>query len=101
MGIKLKGELSSLSHQMDRVQANKQLMDSMKNISKIMPVINKQIKLPELQKIIQKFDEDQMKNQLKQEIIDDVFDHDDDAENELIAKVLDEIGIEMETNLDN
>ena len=103
--IKLKCELSSLSHQMDTMQANKQLMDSMKNISKIMPVINNQIKLPELQKIMQKFDEEQMKSQLKQEMIsdamDDALDNDIDAEDELIAKVLDEIGIEMDSNLDN
>eukprot|EP01083_Nonionella_stella_P046644 124871_1 len=102
---KLKSELSSLSHKMDAMQANKQLMDSMKNISKIMPVINKQIKLPELQHIMQQFDEQQMRNQIKQEMIDDVmeeaFDHDEDAEDELVAKVLDEIGIEMESNLDN
>ena len=46
-----------------------------------------------------------MKNELKQEIIEDVmndvFDDDIDAEDELIAKVLDEIGIEMDTNLEN
>ena len=103
--IKLKCELQSLSHQMDTMIANKQLIESMKNISKIMPTLNRQIKLPELQRIMQKFDEEQQKMSLKQEIIDDTmdnaFDHDEDAEDELVAKVLDEIGIEMETNLEN
>ena len=51
---KIKCELSSLSRSMDTMQANKQLMDSMKNISKIMPIINKQINLPELQAIMRK-----------------------------------------------
>merc|ERR1712113_826199 len=80
-------------------------MASMKNVSKIMPVINNQIKLPELQEIMRKFDEEQMKNQLKEEMIDDMMDdaldHDIDAEDELIAKVLDEIGIEIDGDLDN
>eukprot|EP01083_Nonionella_stella_P290168 987413_1 len=103
--IKLKCELSSISRQMDTMAANKQLMDSMKNVSKIMPIINKQINLPELQNIMRKYDENQMKNQLKQDMIndamDDALDYDSDAEDELIQKVMDEIGIEMDTNLDN
>lgn len=103
--IKLKCQLSSLSNQMDTMRANKQLMDSMKNISKIMPKINSSIKLPELQKIMQQFEQETMKQELKQDLIndvmDDVFDNDTDDEDELIAKVLDEIGIEMDANLQN
>eukprot|EP00484_Ammonia_sp_Unknown_P029340 CAMPEP_0197029612 /NCGR_PEP_ID=MMETSP1384-20130603/9026_1 /TAXON_ID=29189 /ORGANISM="Ammonia sp." /LENGTH=217 /DNA_ID=CAMNT_0042458815 /DNA_START=42 /DNA_END=695 /DNA_ORIENTATION=+ len=103
--IKLKCELQSLSHQMDSMQANKQLMDSIKNVSKILPIVNKQMKLPELQRIMQKFDEEQMRNALQQEMIEDVmddaFEHDSDEEDELVAKVLDEIGIEMSSGLES
>eukprot|EP00483_Globobulimina_turgida_P005946 UN05956 len=103
--IKLKCELSSLSRQMDSMQANKQLMDAMKNTTKIMPTINKQMNLPELQKIMQKYDQQQMESQIKQEMIDDAMDdaldYDSDAEDELIQKVMDEIGIEIDTNLNN
>mmetsp|Transcript_23402 Transcript_23402/g.37452 ORF Transcript_23402/g.37452 Transcript_23402/m.37452 type:complete len:218 (+) Transcript_23402:35-688(+) len=103
--IKLKSELQSLSHSMDAMQANKQLVQSMKNVSKIMPVINKQIKLPELTRVLRQFDEETTKQQLKQELIDDamndVLDNDEDAEDELVSRVLDEIGIEMDSNLQN
>eukprot|EP00486_Rosalina_sp_Unknown_P005299 CAMPEP_0201571250 /NCGR_PEP_ID=MMETSP0190_2-20130828/13929_1 /ASSEMBLY_ACC=CAM_ASM_000263 /TAXON_ID=37353 /ORGANISM="Rosalina sp." /LENGTH=215 /DNA_ID=CAMNT_0047995691 /DNA_START=18 /DNA_END=665 /DNA_ORIENTATION=- len=103
--IKMKCELTSLSHQLDTVQANKQLMDSMKNISNIMPMINNQIKLPELQTVIRKFDEEHMKSEIKQEMMDDMMDsaldHDSDAEDELIDKVMAEIGIEIDSNLQN
>ena len=49
--IKLKAELRSLSAQMDNMAATAQLQKAMKNVSRTLGTLSKQIKLPELQVI--------------------------------------------------
>jgi division protein CdvB (Snf7/Vps24/ESCRT-III family) len=73
------------------------LTDSMKKITKSMVALNKQTKLPELQKIMQEFAKSQEQMEMKSEMIGDVLDEtlddeEDEKESEMIvSQVLDEL----------
>jgi len=101
--IKLKAELRSLSAQMDSMAATQQLQTAMKSVARTMAMVSHQIKLPELQAALQKYQMESEQMEMKQDMIndalDDALDADEDDEDELIKKVMDEIGLDLNTNL--
>ncbi|ETO20485.1 charged multivesicular body protein 2a [Reticulomyxa filosa] len=101
--IKLKAELRSLSAQMDSMAATAQLQKSMRSVSRTMGMVANQIKLPELQASLQKYAMESEKMEMKQDMIneamDDVMEHDTDDEDELIQKVMDDVGLEWNEKL--
>lgn len=101
--IKLKAELRSLSAQMDSMAATAQLQKAMKNVSRTLGTMANQIKLPELQAALQKYQMESEQMEMKQDMIndalDDALDQDSDAEDELIQKVMDEVGLDFNSGL--
>merc|ERR1739840_30170 len=84
-----------LSAQMDSMAATAQLQKAMKNVSRTLGTMSNQIKLPELQAALQKYQIESEQMEMKQDMINDALDADSDAEDELIQKVLDEVGLDL------
>merc|ERR1712083_1068743 len=80
-----------------------QLQKAMKNVSRTLGTMANQIKLPELQAALQKYQIESEQMEMKQDMIndalDDALDQDSDAEDELIQKVMDEVGLDFNSNL--
>merc|ERR550517_1296497 len=87
------------------MHAQEQMQSAMKNMSKLMHAVSNRIKLPELQKSMQRYQMEMEKQNVKQELMadmmDDAFEVDEDDEDELIQKVFDEIGLELGAQLED
>jgi len=101
--IKLKSDLRSLSIAMDSMAATQQLQTAMKNVARTMAMVSHQVKLPELQAALQKYQMEAEKMEMKQEMIsdamDDALEHDSDDEEELVQQVMDSIGLDLNEKL--
>ena len=101
--IKLKAELRSWSAQMDNNANAVQLQRAIQNVSRTLMTVSTQIKLPELQAELQKYQMQSQRMELKQDMIndalDDAMDADSDEEDELIQKVMDEVGMDLGSDL--
>ena len=73
----------------------------MKGVTKAMMSMNKQMKLPEIQKIMQEFEKQSeimdMKEEMMSDVIDDALGDEDDEEesDNIVTQVLDELGLQM------
>merc|ERR1712228_970063 len=76
-----------------------------KGVTKAMMSMNKQMKLPEIQKIMQEFEKQteimDMKEEMMSDVIDDAMgDEDDEEESDaIVTQVLDELGLQLTDNL--
>ena len=76
------------------------MSEAMKGVTKAMGRMNKTMKLPQIQKIMQEFEKQSEIMDMKEEMMNDVMDDamggsDDEEETEnLVNKVLDELGLE-------
>ncbi|KAI9102893.1 hypothetical protein K1719_023332 [Acacia pycnantha] len=81
--------------------------EAMKGVTKAMGQMNRQMNLPSLQSIMQEFERQNEKMELTSEVmgdtIDDVLEDDEEEEEkeELVNQVLDEIGININSELVN
>lgn len=76
------------------------MSEAMKGVTRAMGRMNKQMNLPQIQKIMQQFEKESEIMDMKEEMMNDVMDDamgasDDEEESEnLVNKVLDELGLE-------
>merc|ERR1719189_2136872 len=70
--IELKAQLRSLSSQMEVMHAQEQMQVAMKNMAKLMHAVSNRIKLPELQKAMQRYQMEVEKQNVKQELMADM-----------------------------
>ncbi|KAJ9687990.1 hypothetical protein PVL29_013960 [Vitis rotundifolia] len=81
--------------------------EAMKGVTKAMGQMNRQMNLPSLQKIMQEFERQNEKMEMTMEVmgdaIDDALEGDEEEEEteELVSQVLDEIGIDIKSELLN
>jgi len=79
--------------------------DAMKGCTKAMMMMNRQMNLPAMQKIMMEFEQQSEKMDMKEEMmsdaLDDVMDQEEDDEKsqEILNQVLDEIGINLSQQL--
>merc|ERR1719513_473869 len=101
--VTLKAQLRSMSAEMETMSATHTMQLSMKGVSKAMQQCSKFISLPELQKAIQNYQMESEKMTMKQDMVadcmDDAFEDASEEEDELIAAVLDEVGLDLDGKL--
>jgi charged multivesicular body protein 2A len=77
------------------------MSEAMKGATKAMASMNRRMNLPQIQKIMMDFERESEFMDMKEEMMNDAIDdaveeEDDEAEtNEIVERVLDEIGIDM------
>ncbi|KAG7169032.1 Charged multivesicular body protein 2a-like 1 [Homarus americanus] len=81
------------------------MAQAMKGVTKAMMNMNKQLKLPQIQQIMQEFEKQteimDMKEEMMNDVIDDAMgDEDDEEESDaIVSQVLDELGLQMTEGL--
>lgn len=99
--IEMKTHLTAVGLKLQTVKSNEAMASAMKGVTKALKVMNKQIQLPELQKLMAEFERENERADITQEAIgdtlDDAFAEDTTAEEEdkIVKQVLDELGVGM------
>lgn len=102
----MKTQLQAISLRIQTVRGNQQMTQSMQGASKLLGSMNAQMNLPALSKIAMDFERETDMMDQRQEMMDDAIEdgmgNEEDAEeesDEIVAKVFDEIGIDMSQQL--
>jgi len=101
----LKSQLQAVSLRIQTLQSTQAMADSMKGAAKAMAVMNRQMNLPAMQRILMNFemesDRMNMKEELMEGAIDDIFEEDEEEKDtdEILNQILDDIGINLSAEL--
>jgi len=99
--ISLKANIQAVSLKIQTLKANNTMAEAMKGVTRAMATMNKQMKLPQIQKIMMEFEKQSeimdMKEEMMGDAIDDALgDEDDEEESDaVVSQVLDELGLQM------
>jgi len=103
--INMRSHLQGVALRMQTVKSTEAMARALKTTATAMTSVNKELNLPELTAILQEFEEESQKMGISEEVmgeaIDDALDEvgDLDEEDVVIAKILDEIGIDLNAML--
>lgn len=97
----MKANIQAISLKMTTLRAQGKMGDAMKSVTKTMKIMNKQMDMSQMQKIMMEFEKEtdmmDMKEEMMNDIVDDVMGEEDDEEesNALVNQVLDELGLSL------
>jgi len=97
----MKANIQAVSLKIQTLKSQNAMAQAMKGVTKAMMNMNKQMKLPEIQKIMQEFEKQSeimdMKEEMMSDAIDDVLGDEDDEEegDAIVNQVLDELGLQL------
>lgn len=105
----MKAQLQAILLRIQSVRSNQQMATSMGDATKLLSGMNKTMNLPQLSRIAQDFAKENDMMDQKQEFMDDAIDDamemdeddlgEDEQIDEILGKVLDEIGVDLNTSL--
>merc|ERR1719309_1695626 len=101
----MKANIQAVSLKIRTLKSQNSMSEAMKGVTKAMMMMNKQMKLPEIQKIMQEFEKQSEIMDMKEEMMNDVMDDamgDEDDEEEtdaIVTQVLDELGLQLSDQL--
>ncbi|KAK9377934.1 Snf7 family [Lipomyces chichibuensis] len=99
----MKTQLQAVSLRIQTVRSNEQMMQSMKGATRLLGSMNRSMNLPALQKIAMDFERESDMMDQRQEMMDDAIDDamedDEEESDEIVNQVLDEIGINLASQL--
>ncbi|ORX56920.1 charged multivesicular body protein 2a [Hesseltinella vesiculosa] len=97
----MKTQLQAVGLRIQTLRSSQQMADAMRGATRAMASMNRQMNLPQIQKIMMDFEKESemmdMKDEMMSDAIDDAMEEDDDEveSEEIVNKVLDEIGINL------
>merc|ERR1719268_86587 len=101
----MRANIQAVSLKIQTLKSQSAMAQAMKGVTKAMMSMNKQMKLPEIQKIMQEFEKQSEIMDMKEEMMNDVMDDamgDEDDEEEtdaIVTQVLDELGLQLTDEL--
>lgn len=101
----MKANLQAISLKTATLKSQNSMAQAMRGVTQGLVRMNKQMNLPQIQRIIQEFQKQtdmvDMKEEMINDVMDDVFEEDTDEQesDQIVNKVLDELGIEMNQTL--
>ncbi|XP_023347589.1 charged multivesicular body protein 2a [Eurytemora carolleeae] len=101
----MKANIQAVSLKIQTLKSQNAMAQAMKGVTRAMMSMNRQMKLPEIQKIMQEFEKQSEIMDMKEEMMNDVIDDamgDDDEEEEsdaIVTQVLDELGLQLTDQL--
>merc|ERR1711970_1289426 len=101
----MRANIQAVSLKIQTLKSQSAMANAMKGVTKAMGSMNKQMKLPEIQKIMMEFEKRSeimdMKGEMMEDAIDDVMgDEDEEEESDAIVnQVLDELGLQLNDKL--
>ena len=99
--IMMKTQLTAVGLKIQTIKSNEAMSSAMKDVCKCLVLLNKQMSVPELQKVMNDFMSEQEKNDIQQEIMNDTMDEammEDDSEQQedaIYNQVMDELGLKF------
>ncbi|KAG8196793.1 hypothetical protein JTE90_027514 [Oedothorax gibbosus] len=99
--ILMRANIQAVSLKIQTLRSQNAMATAMKGVTRAMGNMNKQLNLPQIQKIMQEFEKQSEIMDMKEEMINDTIDDamgDDDDEEEsdaIVAQVLDELGLDV------
>ncbi|XP_032869487.1 charged multivesicular body protein 2a isoform X1 [Amblyraja radiata] len=103
--IMMKANIQAVSLKIQTLKSNNTMAQAMKGVTKAMATMNRQLKLPQIQKIMMEFEKQSeimdMKEEMMNDAIDDAMgDEDDEEESDaIVSQVLDELGLNLTDEL--
>lgn len=103
--ILMRANIQAVSLKIQTLRSNNAMAQAMKGVTKAMQTMNRQLKLPQIQKIMMEFEKQSeimdMKEEMMNDAIDDAMgDEDDEEESDaIVGQVLDELGLQMADEL--
>lgn len=103
----MKANLQAISIKTATLKSQNNMAQAMRGVTHGLVRMNKQMNLPQIQRIIQEFQKQtdmvDMKEEMINEVMDDVFDEETDEQesDQVVNQVLDELGIELNSTLAN
>ncbi|CAM9576476.1 unnamed protein product [Discosporangium mesarthrocarpum] len=97
--IEFRSHLQGVGLKLETVRSHEAMAGAMKDVTKAMVSLNKQVNVPALQKIMLEFARENERSELTGELIGDSLDDalaedgDAEAEEQIVSQVLDEIGV--------
>lgn len=101
----MKANLQAISLKTATLKSQSSMASAMRGVTQGLVRMNRQMNLPQIQRIIQEFQKQtdmvDMKEEMINDVMDDVFEEDTDEQesDQIVNKVLDELGIEMNETL--
>ncbi|GFT03627.1 charged multivesicular body protein 2a [Nephila pilipes] len=103
--ILMRANIQAVSLKIQTLRSQNAMAQAMKGVTRAMQNMNKQLNLPQIQKIMQEFEKQSEIMEMKEEMINDTIDDamgDDEDEEEsdaIVAQVLDELGLDVSDKL--
>merc|ERR1712087_325916 len=103
----MRANIQAVSLKIQTLKSQAAMANAMKGVTKAMGNMNKQMKLPEIQKIMMEFEKQSeimdMKGEMMEYAIDDVMGDEDDEEegDKVVQQVLDELGLDLGDKLND
>ncbi|CAM9116914.1 unnamed protein product [Ectocarpus sp. 8 AP-2014] len=100
--IEFRSHLQGVGLKLETVRSHEAMAGAMKDVTKAMVSLNKQVNVPALQKIMLEFARENERSELTGELIGDTLDDaladdgDAEAEDQIVSQVLDEIGVSFD-----
>merc|ERR1719216_2478 len=101
----MRANIQAVSLKIQTLKSQAAMANAMKGVTKAMGNMNKQMKLPEIQKIMMEFEKQSeimdMKGEMMEDAIDDVMgdEEDEDESDAIVTQVLDELGLQLNDKL--
>eukprot|EP00092_Neocalanus_flemingeri_P013195 GFUD01014221.1.p1 GENE.GFUD01014221.1~~GFUD01014221.1.p1 ORF type:complete len:220 (-),score=84.79 GFUD01014221.1:377-1036(-) len=101
----MRANIQAVSLKIQTLKSQNSMAQAMKGVTKAMMSMNKQMKLPEIQKIMQEFEKQSeimdMKEEMMSDVIDDALGDEGDEEegDAIVTQVLDELGLQLTDQL--
>ncbi|OQV25290.1 Charged multivesicular body protein 2a [Hypsibius exemplaris] len=103
----MRANIQAVSLKITGLKSTNAMAQAMKGVAKAMGQMNKQMNLPQIQKIMQEFEKQSeimdMKEEMMNDVMDDAMGDDNDEEetDQIVNKVLDELGLQIADQVGN
>lgn len=101
----MKANIQAVSLKIQTLRSQNAMAQAMKGVSKAMMSMNRQLNLPQIQKILQEFEKQSEIMDMKEEIMNDAIDDamedegDEEESDAVVSQVLDELGLQLTDQL--
>uniref|UniRef100_A0A915HS42 Charged multivesicular body protein 2a n=1 Tax=Romanomermis culicivorax TaxID=13658 RepID=A0A915HS42_ROMCU len=98
--ILMKANIQAVSLKIQTLKSQDSMAQAMKGVTKAMVTMNRQLKLPQIQKIMMEFEKQSEIMEMKEEMMSDAIDdamageEDEEESDKIVTQVLDELGIQ-------
>jgi len=103
--ILMRANIQAVSLKIQTLKSQNAMAEAMKGVTKAMQNMNKQLKLPQIQKIMQEFEKQSEIMDMKEEMMGDAIDDamgdegDEEESDAVVSQVLDELGLQLTDQL--